>query len=178
MDSLKVRKGSSQTINVETISEEHLLGAIPPDLFEGYVYAVFVDEICLGRYKNSLLHFNDRNIEDTLHYLQELRVFTKESEFRAMRVGQEFRCRHRIESEIGDESYYIEETQKIWGSSITDKHEWSHLREARGASLWVPFKLKKGEKLGLRVRQYLQFDEKSYQYEDERFVDLEKWEEE
>ncbi|MBG9782991.1 type III-D CRISPR-associated protein Csx19 [Shouchella lehensis] len=173
---IKVQTGKSSFEKYDLLSEGDLLQSIPNFGSDTFVYAVFDDQICFGTYKDETINLFDRGIEETREHLLELRIFSKEKEYRAIRAGQHFRARIIEEHGHGNDSHYIEETHKVWGKVSSVKEDWIHLKETRGAQLHVPYWLKKGEQLGLRVRQYIEFSDENYAFVDERFVGFVRWE--
>lgn len=177
---IKVNSLSSSIEDSGSISANELLSTIPETLYEGFVYAVFDHIVCLGIMANGVISFKtgETNIEKELDFLQELRIFNESREFRAIRVHHQFRWRIRadVEQKNNKPVNYFDETHQLWGkASAEPKNNWTLLAEKRGTELWFPAKLDAGDKKGIKIRQYLEFSEKSYQFTDERLVCFVDW---
>jgi CRISPR-associated protein (TIGR03984 family) len=144
----------------ELISRLYLMGFEP-----AYAYAILDDAVALGRYDSGVVQLGlHREVHplDSARYLQELRIFNENFEFRAIRVEEEFRCRLRIDDQRQDETdqvFTLDETHKLWGAARegADDNGWSLLQSNRGTQLYFPGIVRKHNEKGFVVRSYLEF---------------------
>lgn len=180
MKPLKVNCRRSK-IEHGTTTQDALLKSIPEKLHDGFVYAVFDHTICIGKIEAGIISFKqytEKTIEEDLDFLQEIRVFNKAREFRAVRVDGQFRWRLRTDIDDGELIYYLDETHKLWGKAVNvQEDDWTLLKEERGTKLWFPENIKKDGEKGIVIRQYLDFGQNSYSFLDERLIGFVDWSE-
>lgn len=179
-----------------TIEEEELLAQISLNItVASHVYAVLDNAVALGKYENGAIRLGLHRSVFTLNtckYVQELRVFHPEFEFRAIRVDGTFRCRYLIDNRSVDGKVLsiMEETHKLWGSARqgADGNGWSLLQSDRGTQLYFPGSVEAHGEKGIVVRSYIEFYEQKpadhpdedcegnlYKFVDERFVKFINW---
>ncbi len=181
MECLKPLKVNCRRSKIEhgTTTQDALFKSIPEKLHDGFVYAVFDHAICIGKSEAGTLSFKQytgKTIEENLDFLQEIRIFNEEREFRAVRVDGQFRWRLRMDNDEGEPTYYLDETHKLWGKAVNvQEDDWTLLKEERGTKLWFPENIKKDGEKGIVIRQYLAFGQNSYCFSDERLIGFVDW---
>ncbi|NGZ74060.1 type III-D CRISPR-associated protein Csx19 [Saccharibacillus alkalitolerans] len=172
---------------------------------EKWVYAMFVNEVVIGAWRNGKLllgHTRPCRVQaldqDQVRYLQEIRVFNRRQELRAIRMENRFSI--RVLEDEGSDSVSgqpkfscLSETHKLWGHSkgrqTSDKEsDWTLLSSERGTQLYFPDSLPKGAEKGLIVRNYIEFEDQKrigmdevwkprsgYRFVDERMVGFVDW---
>lgn len=188
---LKVTERRSK-LEVGSVPSSELLDWIRmKSIPNGYVYAALDDEICLGIYENEQVTIGKgqeqvTEVLQTAHYLQELRIFNEQQEFKATRVGQEFRWRIRQDDvEEGERMTCLDEPHKLWGRAkkLDRAKGWSLLEEERGSRLYIPCQIQQNAEKGIRFRKYITFYKWSleppqpfhYRFSDERLVAFVDW---
>lgn len=165
-----------------------------------YAYAMLDHTVCFGRWTSGqlVLGLDVRPAPlRSLRYVQELRLFHAEGEFKAVRMeeGEKFRCRYRLDrpvEEQGEKLHIMDEQHKLWGACRqgADEQGWSLLESGRGTRLYIPMALPKHGEASVQVRHYIQMNQlkpgtdgelkkdesvNPFQYVDERLVTLTQW---
>lgn len=147
-----------------------------------YTIAYLDYKVLIGKFENDL-SFKNQEIFDT-KYLQKIRVFNKSSELIIFKKNDKTFGYRFIEDSINSskEVNVIESYHILWGtkSRILDNN-YSLLSESRGIELKIPFELditednnKNAARVAVRVRNYIDYDENTYQAEycDSRMLDF------
>ena len=82
----------------------------------------------------------------------------------------------RIDGE-GDNGYFIEAGQVLWGNPREAGDNWTLLKESRGTEIYLPYKLKKPDSkwVKIKTRNYIDYNEIGQAgYVDCRFVDFDE----
>ncbi|WP_339162663.1 CRISPR-associated protein Csx19 [Siminovitchia sp. FSL W7-1587] len=179
-------------IEVGSVPSSKLLDLIKvKSIPNGCVYAALDDAICLGVYENDQVIIGKgqervTEVLQTADYLQELRIFNDQQEFKATRIGQEFRWRIRQDDvEDGERMTCLDEPHKLWGKAkkLDGAKGWSLLEEERGPRLYIPQPIQPNGEKGIWFRKYITFYEWSleppqpfhYRFSDERLVAFVDW---
>ena len=196
MKLLQIKDVTTSALTGEPIAKQALLNTIRQNITGvADVYLVMDHAVALGRYKNGDIHIKlsqkDETTDLPIEYVQELRVFRGDREFRALRNGEVFCWRLRIDNDDknnGDDKrviesskiYRLDEIHKLWGSvrNATDSGDWSLLSTQRGSSIYFPGEVPLHGEKGLAVRNYIQFhstDDGVVQFVDERLCSFVDW---
>lgn len=124
------------------------------------VYAEYAYAVALGKLVNGqfTIYFSDRSPEQQelpLTYLQTLRVFNKDAEFRAVRDGNEIHGRIRRDG-TGEDCDILDMRYQLLGEADEAAGK-SVLTNREGAYIPVPFSLNAHTKLALQARSYVSF---------------------
>jgi len=142
------------------------------------VYWQSADHVAFGRYENKDFTFSEYLPQ--WRHLQELRVFTPESELHIWKYGKGYHSRW-IKDETSTEDTSgncFEQIVKLWGTSAEEQDDrFIKLSEDRGMVLTIPFEwdeqFKEGINAFLRERLYLSEDESGCAYiSDRRFCEI------
>lgn len=190
---MPVIKDISSTSETGRVAEGNLLAEMALRFpGPGTAYAILDYAVALGVLDEGGLRLGlgleRKVISPEVRYLQELRVFDEDREFRAIRVQDGFRWRLRTDGQ-GDNASVLEETQKLWGSAAEDRAtealpgDWTLLRARRGSAILFPAQVPVHGEKGLIVRHYLDFGQTTaglqggslYRYSDERLAGLTDW---
>ncbi|WP_270164534.1 type III-D CRISPR-associated protein Csx19 [Paenibacillus sp. SYP-B4298] len=134
-----------------------------------YAYAMLDHAVCFGTWTSGqlVLGLDGRPAPlQSLRYVQELRLFHAEGEFKAVRMeaGEKFRCRYRLDQPVeeqGKQLHIMDEQHKLWGACRkgTDEMGWSLLESGRGTKLYIPMALPEHGEAAVQVRHYIQMNQ-------------------
>lgn len=166
-----------------------------------YAYVVMDYAVEFGKYENGQVFLGtNRSLltMDHLKYVQELRLFHEQGEFKAVRSGDQFRCRYRWDEQSEHNEKMapltiLDEIHKLWGSVKKNDslQEGTRLQSNRGTDLYLPIPLGSAKENGIVVRSYIQINRQQpiglddtyskasnlYRFIDERFVRFVDWRE-
>lgn len=189
------------TLSLTEYKEEEVLNIAACKLdgaSDVYAYAVLDHAVAFGQWESGAVVLglgSCLSSLETLRHVQELRLFHRNGEFKAIRAGEQFRCRYRAdESTVSGETTLrtMDEEHKLWGACRrgADDTGYSLLESRRGTRLYIPFALNMHEEAAVIVRHYirmnrirpgtgkaLRHDEfvNPLQFVDERLVAFVKW---
>ena len=169
--------GEPELLEVALANKEWVLDQLK-NLESATVYWQSADHVAFGLYKDGDIKFS--NYEPQWPHLQELRVFTPESELHIWKYRKGYHGRW-IKGENSKEDASgncFEQTVKLWGTSAEKQgDQFIKLSEDRGMALAVPVEwveqFKDGINAFLRERLYLLEDESGCVYiTDRRFCEI------
>lgn len=151
-----------------------------------FFYAVLDYAVVLGKYEKGELHggFTQEGAPCVkpiaVEEIQEIRVFDKDKEWKALNMGDVFAVRLKNDLQEEHESDSIDEEQKIWGMV---KYEvgipgWCLLESGRGSRILLPQKGNIGEEKAVVIRKYYEIpdeDMELFRFIDERLYDFKSW---
>lgn len=156
---------------------------------QAYLYVIMDDEVALGLYENGRFQIRlasgKRLWSVPWEYVREIAVFCKNQELRLRCFGDEYRGRLRVDAaKQGENTYIMDEAQKLWGTTKEEEEGWSLLSSHRGTRIWMPAVFHRRETVektaGIFVRRYMDFPDASenrglIRCEDERFLEFCPW---
>lgn len=156
-----------------------------------YIYAQLDHAATLGRYEADGaarigVAGKIKALEEELAYLQELRIFNAKQELRAIRRGDSFCWRLRIDEDAADDKRCVwQEKHKLWGHALQSgwnapSDDWTTLSSQRGTEILFPGRLEEHAEVAVLVRNYIVFGrpsdgEELLRFADERLVGFERW---
>lgn len=172
---------------VKEILPEDIYGEINKN-FTGnpFFYAVLEDAIVLGIYQNGQLlagiaKDGTCSIKTLMaEEILEIRVFDKEKEWKALKMGDTFSIRLKKDVQEEQEPGFVEETQKMWGAVKVSVQipGWCLLESGRGSRILVPLEGEVGQEKAVIVRKYYETpdqDRELFRFTDERLCDITEW---
>ncbi len=166
--------------------QKHMIGEV-------CLYAVMDHAVVLGLYNGGKIEIGLKAGRETkiltelpFPYLQELRVFNQQQEFRAVKLEGNYIWRLRVDGEEGPgfrRLNTLDEVHKLWGAVRKEEDssdKWSLLSAKRGSGILFPEHIPCHGEKGVCVRNYLYFgkaDEENglVQYVDERLLGFMNW---
>ncbi len=143
---------------------------------KGYAIAYLDYKVLIGKVTEGKLVFYQGETFDP-KFIVKIRIFDTQKELLLWRDSEyEFSARMRIDGE-GDNGYFIEAGQVLWGNPREAGDNWTLLKESRGTEIYLPYKLKKPDSkwVKIKTRNYIDYNEIGQAgYVDCRFVDFDE----
>jgi CRISPR-associated protein (TIGR03984 family) len=153
----------SKITSYDYVSIERLISDV-----KSYMYAV------IWRPDGVTLDYAEKITEGMLANFTELRAFNESGELHVVSYGGEYRGRRRSDGN-GADTDILDQVHLLWGEPEEDDliyGGYTHLTEARGTELTIPFTVDNGKHAFIRVRNYLSSDEKPFEFVDWRFAEF------
>jgi CRISPR-associated protein (TIGR03984 family) len=101
----------------------------------------------------------------------EVRAFSQNEELHIIEINGEYTGRI-ITDDAGDCVEIVDEEHLLWGNKTKKDGDYTILSEDRGTELRLPLEVKTGQRAFIKVRNYLNPEEDTFEFNDWRMVDF------